>query len=149
MVEVIALVVAICAFIVSVAVPIFEFFWNRKLSRHNLQAEYFREVFGEILYQDIPMALSFIHYNGEVVTGTEKMIEVLRKIRTRSIYFKFAEPDFYVRLKTFGQDLEDYLVQSPDDMSTGEFAVFYREVNEKIEMIYKCMSDGYIGKKSK
>ena len=55
--DVIALVISICAFIVSVLVPIFEFLWNNKMNKHNLEAEYFREMYGEIMYQKIPKAL--------------------------------------------------------------------------------------------
>lgn len=147
MVDVIALVVAICAFIVSVAVPIFEFFWNRKLNRHNLQAEYFREIFGQLLYEDVPIAMNYIHFDGQAISGTDNILDVLRKIRSRSIYFKYADNEFYLKLIEEVQSLENYIVQTPDAMSAPEFADFYKNIHEKIENIYKYMSDEYIGNK--
>ncbi len=147
--EVIALVISICAFLVSVAVPIFEFIWNQKMNQHNLEAEYFRDIFGEILYQDMPQAISFIHFNGEEVSGTDIMCEVLRKIRTRAVYFKVADEKFYTKLKKSVQELEDYIVKSPDQMTSAEFATFFAAINEKVEVIYKYMSDSYVGRKSR
>lgn len=149
MVEIIALVVAICAFLVSIAAPIFEFIWNNKMNRHNLKAEYFRNIYGEILYQEVPMALNYIHYNGNEVSGTDKLCDVLRNIRNRSVYFKVVDETFFNKLKSALQDLEDYLIQSPEKMSSSEFATFYAVINSKIEIIYKYMSDTYIGKKTK
>lgn len=147
MLDIIALVVAICAFVVSIVVPVFEFIWNNRMNKNNLKAEYFRDVYGEILYQDIPMALSYIHYNGTEVTGTKSLCDVLRKIRFRSVYFKVADADFYNKLIDSVQDLEDYIIQSPDTMSASQFCTFYGIVNEKIEIVYKHMSEAYIGKR--
>lgn len=145
MLDVIALAVAICAFIVSIIVPVFEFIWNNRMNRKNLKAEYFRDVYGEILYQDIPMALSYIHYNGTEVSGTENLCDILRKIRFRSVYFKVVDVKFYNKLKDAVQELEDYVIQSPDTMSASQFVTFYGIVNEKIEIVYKHMSEAYIG----
>lgn len=149
MLDVIALVVAICAFLVSIATPIFEFVWNNKLNKHNLKAEYFRTVYGEILYQEIPMALNFIHYDGNEVSGTEKLCEALRNIRIRSVYFKVTDKEFFDKLKSAVQDLEDYVVQSATKMTASEFATFYGVISNKVEAVYKYMSDLYIGNKVK
>ena len=145
--DVIALVISICAFIVSVLVPIFEFLWNNKMNKHNLEAEYFREMYGEIIYQKIPKALEFFHFDGKKIYGTDNMLEVLREIRTRSLYFKVTDKMFFDELKRTVQDLEDYIVQTPDEMTTVQFATFYATVNQKIEVIYARMSNKYIGNK--
>lgn len=145
--DVIALVISICAFIVSVLVPIFEFLWNNKMNKHNLEAEYFREMYGEIMYQKIPKALEFFHFDGKKIYGTDNMLEVLREIRTRSLYFKVTDKMFFDELKRTVQDLEDYIVQTPDEMTTVQFATFYATVNQKIEVIYARMSNKYIGNK--
>lgn len=145
--DVIALVISICAFIVSVLVPIFEFLWNNKMNKHNLEAEYFREMYGEIMYQKIPKAIEYFHFDGKKIYGTDNMLDVLREIRTRSLYFKVTDKLFFDELKRTVQDLEDYIVQTPDEMTTVQFATFYATVNQKIEVIYARMSNKYIGNK--
>lgn len=145
--EVVALVVSICAFIVSIAVPIFEFIWNQKMNKQNLEAEYFREMYGEIMYQKIPAALAYFHFDGHKISGTDMMLNVLREIRIRSLYFKVVDKPFFDKLKKSVQDLEDYIVQTPDEMETAQFTTFYETVNQKIATIYLNMSNKYIGKR--
>jgi len=147
--DVIALVVAICAFLVSLVTPIFEFVWNYKMNKHNLMAEHFRTVYGEILFQEMPIALNYIHYDGHEVSGTEKLCDVLRTIRIRSIYFKVADKVFFDKLKGAVQNLEDYIIQSNEKMSLPDFLAFYETINNKVEIIYKYMNDLYIGEKVK
>ncbi len=144
--EIVALVISICAFLVSIVVPIFEFLWNQKMNRHNLEAEYFKDTYGEILYNNIPKAIQYIHYDGKKVSGTDNIIDVLRDIRVRSVYFKVADETFYKRIKGAVQDLEDFIITTDENMSSAQFASFYGAINEKIEIIYKNMSDKYIGK---
>lgn len=145
--DVAALVISICAFIVSILVPIFEFLWNNKMNEHNLEAEYFREMYGEIMYQKIPKALEYIYYDGERISGTDNILDVLREIRLRSLYFKVTDNVFFEKLKCSVQDLEDYIVNTKDEMSTMQFSSFYSTVMQNIDMIYKNMSEKYIGKK--
>ena len=144
----IALVISICAFLVSIVVPVFEFIWNQSLNRHNLEAEYFREIYGEILYQKIPGAIQFISYDGKEVSGTEKMIDVLREIRVKSLYFKVTDKNFFDTLKNTVQNLEDYIVKADDKMTTAQFTAFYDEIGKKTDQIYNLMGNKYIGKKS-
>ncbi len=147
--DVIALVVSICAFIVSVLVPIFEFVWNRRMNSHNLEAEYFRDMYGEIMYQKIPKTLEYFHFDGQKISGTDEMLDVLREVRIRSLYFKVTDPSFFIKLKTSIQDLENYIVETPDAMTSQQFACFYNVVSQKIEVIYRNMSNKYIGKNFK
>lgn len=147
--EVIAIVISICAFIVSVFVPIFEFLWNQKMNKHNLEAEYFRDMYGEIMYQKIPTALEYFHFDGNKISGTDSMLDVLREIRVRSLYFKVADETFFNKLKSAVQDLEDYIVKTPDEMTTQQFTTFYAIVTQKIDVIYMSMSNKYIGENQK
>ena len=63
------------------------------------------------------------------------------------MYFKVTDKMFFDELKRTVQDLEDYIVQTPDEMTTVQFATFYATVNQKIEVIYARMSNKYIGNK--
>lgn len=146
--ETVALVISICAFIVSVVVPIFEFIWNKKMNKLNLEAEYFRDIYGEIMYQKIPRALNYFHFDGSKLSGTDDMINVLREIRMRSIYFQVIDKDFYDSLKESVQDLEDYIIKTPDEMSATDFAGFVAKANEMVQVIYEKLSNKYIGHKS-
>lgn len=143
--EIAALVISICAMLVSIVTPIFEYIWNKKMNRNNLEAEYFREIYGDILYQDMPLSLGYIHFDGKYVTGTDKLIEVLRSLRTRSVYFKISDKQYYDKLIQTIQDLEDYIVSLPSEMTSGEFAAKYSIIIEKNDSIYECMSSKYTG----
>lgn len=48
------------------------------------------------------------------------------------------------------QQLEDYLVENTDKQFNSEDIVeVYKEIHERLENIYKVISNGYLGKKFK
>lgn len=145
--DIIAIVVSICALLVSILSPAFEFYWNKKMNVQNLTAEYFREIYGKIIYEDIPINREYIHFDGNELSGTENLIDTLRTIRGRSVYFKIANNNFYNNLISHLQGLEDYLVQTPNQMTSSQFANFHKKVDEYLEKIYSDISNGYLGKK--
>ena len=147
MTDIIAIIVAILALIVSILSPIIEFICNKKINRINLSAEYFKDVYGTILHQDIPVALNYLHYDGQKLSGTNKLIDVLRELRTKSLYFKVVNGSFYKKLLSSIQNLEDYIVSTDDTMTSMQYYTFLENVIKKIEDIYIHMNNQYIGKK--
>lgn len=143
----IAIFLSILALIVSVFSPFFEYFWNYKINITNLEAEYFRSVYGEFLMKSIPVARENITFNGIEVLGTDKLLDTLRNIRIESLYFKCMHIDFYEKLLKIIQDVEDYIILNEKEVNThGEYLFFESVVRKKINDIYKLISEHYIGK---
>lgn len=137
--EGIAIGISIAALFVSILAPLFEYWWNKRLNKHNLTAEYFMKVYGEILYKDLPIAHEYIHFSNDLLSGTDKMLEVLRNIRQRSIYFKTVDSEYYKKLLLLVQGLEDFIVNTSEHMTTTQFNEFYNGVDARLEEIYKHM----------
>lgn len=145
----VAIGISLAALFVSVVSPIFEYVWNKKINEQNLSSEYFREIFGDIIYIDLPKAIEYIHFDGQEVSGTEELENVLRELRHRMIYFKKNRPDFYKKLINEIQELENYVVTQSGKKDSSSFAAFYNGVDTYIERIYSYINDGYLGKKIK
>lgn len=145
----IALGISIAALVISIIVPIFEYMWNKKINERNLSSEYFKALFSDIIYVDLPKAREFIHFNGELITGTEKLEEVMRLLRQKLIYFKKSNPEFYKGLIEEIQHFENHLVTQSGKADSSAFATFYDKVDEYIEKIYIYINNMYLGKKVK
>ncbi len=145
----IAIGISIAALVVSIISPIFEFFWNRKMNTQNLSSEYFMNIYGELIFNDLPIAREYIHFDGSKITGTDRMITALRTMRQRSIYFKRTQPLFYEKIIQEIQALEDYLVNTNAVADNDKFVAFHNKVDEHLETILACISDTYLGKGTK
>lgn len=138
----IAIGISIAALIVAVISPLFEYWWNQRLRRKNIESEYFISLFGDIIYQDLPKAREYIHYDGHEITGTDEIEKVLRQIRYKSIFYKQNNPDFYNHIVKQVQDFEDYLVMTKEIKDNDRFIVYHKKVDEYIanlcDSIFKC-----------
>lgn len=143
------LVLSVLAIIISILSVLFEYFWNQKINRTNLEADFFKDIYGEYLMRKIPEARNVIHYNNQIVSDTEDLINVLNDIRQASLFFKYKDKDYYKTLCEKLQGLEDKLVKKSGKMSDDDYAEFIREINQDIEGIYDIIMKKYIGKKIK
>lgn len=144
----IATVLSVIAIIVSIIVAIKENRLQTDLNRINLESEYFNDIYKEHLIYKIPKARGYITFDasGKLI-GTDKLIEELQQLRQDSLYFHYNKRDFYNKLKEEIQTLEDYLVKSADKQFVGEdYENIFRYITECINVIYKTISDGYLGK---
>ena len=95
-----------------------------------------------IIYQDLPKAREYIHYDGHEITGTDEIEKVLRQIRYKSIFYKQNNPDFYNHIVKQVQDFEDYLVMTKEIKDNDRFIVYHKKVDEYIanlcDSIFKC-----------
>lgn len=147
--EGISLGISICAIIISVASPVFEFFWNKRMNERNLTAEYFKELFGDMIYIDLPKAREFLHFNGKEISGTEELEKVMRSLRQKLIYFKKNNEGFYNQMLKVIQEFENHLVTKSGKADNGAFIEFHNKVDEYVEKIYLYINDMYMGKKFK
>lgn len=143
----IALGISIGALVISIIVPIFEYLWNRKMNERNLSSEYFKALFSDIIYVELPKAREYIHFNGQEITGTDSLENVMRLLRQKMIYFKKSNPDFYNSLIQEIQNFENLLITKSGKADSGAFASFYNEVDEYIEKIYTYINKMYLGKR--
>lgn len=145
----IAIGISICALVVSIISPFFEYAWNKKINEKNLASEYFKEIFGDVIYIELPRAREYIHFDGNVISGTEELEKVMRKLRQKLIYYKKSDPNFYDGLLTVIQNFENHLVVQAVKVDSGSFAEFYNKVDDYIEQIYTYINSMYLGKKIK
>lgn len=141
------LVLSVLAMIISVGSIIFEYFWNQKINRTNLEADFFKDIYGEYLMKRIPEARNVIHYNNQIVSDTDDLINVLNDIRQASLFYKYKDKEYYKLLCNELQGLEDKLVQKTGKMADDDYAEFIQEINTDIEGIYDIIMKKYIGKK--
>ncbi|MCL2254083.1 MAG: hypothetical protein FWC09_06510 [Lachnospiraceae bacterium] len=139
-------IMALCALIISIISPIFRVYWSNKLNRVNLTSTYLKEVYGKILYEDLPVAREHIHINNNIIEGCDLLLSVLRDIRKRALYFKSTNKVFYEGIHREIQELENHLFKAGDPMTSEQIAEFLNTTNEYIENIYGYMSDVYLGK---
>jgi len=145
-VEIAAIIISILALLVAIVTPIFEKICDKNINDQSLEAEYFRELYGNILYQESPKALSMIHFDGQKVTGTDEMIEVLRSIRLQSVFFKFSNPDFYNELINTTQQIEDLIIQMPENMTDMDFNYKYQKIIELFSNLHSMISNKCLGR---
>ena len=85
--ELAAIIISILALIVSIFSPVIEYLLNKRLNEYNLTSEYFRSIYGNIIYEDIPKYREYVHFDGEKITGTDELISTLKTLRIKSIIF--------------------------------------------------------------
>lgn len=143
------LFLSVLALIFSIGSSLFEYFWNQKINKTNLEAEFFKDIYSDYLMKKIPDARNVIHYNDNIVSDTDDLIEVLNDIRQSSLFYKYKDRNFYNLLCKQLQELEDKLVSKTGQMSDDDYASFVQEINSDIENIYDTIMKKYIGKKVK
>lgn len=141
------LFLSILAIVISVSCAIFEYFWNQKINKTNLEADFFKEIYGDYLMTKIPKARQYIHYNDGNVSDTDDLIEVINNMRHSSLFYKYKDNEYYKLLCKQLQHLEDILVSKTGSLSDDDYVEFVQEVNADIESIYKIIMKKYIGKK--
>ena len=141
------LLLSIIAIVISIGSVFFEYFWNQKINKTNLESDFFKDLYGEFLMRKIPEARNVIHYNNQIVSDTDDLIDVLNDIRHVSLFYKYKDKKYYKLLCSRLQNLEDKLVQKTGRMLDDDYAEFIQEINSDIEEIYDIIMNKYIGKK--
>ncbi|MEI3294302.1 MAG: hypothetical protein V8R99_00565 [Eubacterium ventriosum] len=144
------LVLSIIAIVISVIAMCSEFFGSQRISRINLEAHFFEEIYNDYLLDKLPSARNKVTYNNNIVTGTEELIDVLNEIRRKSIFFKYRDIKFYNNICTHLQSFEDELVKKSDmHLEDEHYCRFTQYVNDSMEEIYDIIITKYTGKLKK
>ena len=95
----------------------------------------------------IPKARNYFYYNGKMLDGTDKLVDVLNNLRRDILFFKFWDNTYYEELRKKLQDLEDQLVMCTKPMNSDELVEFHNSVDQKLQCIFQMIMRKYIGKK--
>lgn len=149
--DIAAFILSIISLIASVLVAFYEIYENRKLNNISLEAEYFDSLFKDYLLKEIPIKRKKIRFDMDSkLADADELIDVLNSIRHNSLYFQYADKEFYNNLKDALQGLEDFIVDSQNKAIIGEDQTdFFKKMQEKIEKIYDIMLKKYKGNKQK
>ena len=136
------------AILVSVGTVIYQMINDRKLNAINLEAEYFKEIYGKYLLYEIPNARKRLQFINKTLSGQKNLMGILNEIRHDSIYFLYTDKKFYENIKFLTQDLEDYLANCANiSFSLENQEVVFNEIQEKLENIYDTLIKKYHGRK--
>lgn len=147
-IDIIALIVAVGALVVSIVVAFKDNKRELKINQINLEAEYYREIYKEHLVRGIPNARKYMGFTADSkFRDTKELRDELNTIRQDSLYFLYANKEYYTGLRKITQDLEDFLLNSEDKKFEGEERTeLLKEIQIKIRRLYKYISDNYLGK---
>lgn len=146
--EVAALVISILALILSAIVAIVEYIRDYKITKINVEFEFYRDIYKKYLTNTIPNArgLMFVDKNGKL-QDAEQLVEALCAMRRDSMYFMYSNKTFYNDIKKKLQKLEDLLVESGDRVFDAQDKVeFELDVQKYLEGIYELISKAYSGR---
>lgn len=134
--EVVSNIIALVAIVIS----LYGLIREHNVEKRAHEFDIFRDVYQEFLVKRLPEARSQVSITrAGSVSGIDNFVAELVSLRKASIYFQYAEPQFYEDLRSKLWDLEDYLVMLPIPF-TGEPRVnFDHEVNAKLKAVYQCL----------
>lgn len=86
--------------VIALGISIIAIVQDRSGEKKSREFEIFKETYQAHLVQKLPLARAGVKVTqtGEI-TGTEELIEELQRIRKDSLYFSYADKDFYENLK--------------------------------------------------
>ena len=78
------------------------------------------------------------------LTGTEELIECLNGMRKDFLYYKYANNEFFEKIRTDLQHLEDYLIKSEEESLVDEkLKTFENTVEEELLRIYADITEHF------
>lgn len=140
-------ILSVLAIFISIGVPVFEHFSNKRINSININSQYYSTVYEKYMLVEIPEhRLKLERTRAGIVKGCDEFITLLREIRKRSLCFRFVNEDFYKELIKCLQDLEDVLTLLPSNVNEDEFNTFIRKVDGLICDIYLCINEASQGR---
>lgn len=142
-----ALIISVLALLLSLYVAIAEARRDYKITKISIEFEFYREIYKEHLIKKIPETriCMWIDKEGRI-RDTQPFIDELNEIRRDSLYFLYNNKTFYNKLKKKLQKLEDFIIESEDDVFWGEDQTsFWNNIQAQLNEIYKVISKAYCG----
>lgn len=77
--------VSLVTVVVSIIIFLLGCWWNKKMHERSLKSQYFMNLFGELVFRELPCAKKKICFDGTNISGTEEIEKVLRELESRLI----------------------------------------------------------------
>lgn len=140
-------ILSIIAIVVSLGSAAYQWYLDSHMNKVNLESEYFKALYSKHLLYDLPIARKYIRFSGNSLVDIDLLIDELNSIRNDSLYFKYADFDFYNDAKIVLQQLEDYLIDASQRIvNAEEQKIILEQIEIKLGSIYKVFGNKYIGK---
>lgn len=144
--DIIALILSAVSIIVAIVCGVIAYLQNIKINNINMKSKYYDQIFDTYLIEKIPQARKYIRFGNESLTDTEQLCEVLAGLLQSSLYFKYANLEFYKKLKDSIQEIENYVSECGNKkFEPEEQGDVFREIHNKLEGLYKLINDSYVG----
>lgn len=104
-----------------------------------MKSQFYSSIFSVFLIDEIPSARELFSYCGNVLSGTDKLIEVIRSLRRKSKILKTENKLLYDRLYKKLDELEDELITTSPQITEGKKIEFEKKVDERIDAIYSLI----------
>ena len=141
--DVVALIVSVVSVFASFILTKIELAHNDKTNSLNLENEYFRKVFTDFMVNNVPSARSALYVTESgILSGKQALINELHNIMKQSLYYKYADYEFYDKMCDKIQELEDFLVDGYNEIDSNSITDM---IDSYIESIYLCLHNRYQG----
>ncbi len=140
-------ILSLIAIIVSLGSAAYQWYLDSHMNQVNLESEYFKSLYSKHLLYDLPIARKYIRFDQNKLVDIDLLIDELNSIRNDSLFFKYADIDFYTDAKIVLQQLEDYLIDSSQRVLTDEEQkTVLEQIEIKLKSVYRTFGNKYIGK---
>lgn len=139
------IVIAIATITVNIIIFVLTYNQVLQMKRIDVNDRYYSILYDDLLLTTIPRAQDYIQIiNGKLI-GFEELLGALNDLMKKSIYFKFADKDFYEKVKAKKCQIEDYVMGSanrniPDDDKSSVSSRINRMISELYTIIVDSQS---------
>lgn len=141
--EIISNLIAIIALVLS----IYSVYNQVELTKASLESEFFINVFREILINLIPEGTQLLRFEDGKLQDFDSLTIALTKLKVKTLYFKFRDRAFYIKLKDKIDEVDDFLILlSSKKISTDHQQDELKKLDNKIEELYTVMFSYYFKK---
>lgn len=138
----VSIVISVLALVVSIIVVITNAIREKRIKQRDLNDKIFLEVYLNYMIKEIPEAVAKVGIVGDgELSGAKEYAEVLRRVKLKSIYYRYSDNDFYNDITNKLSELEDYLVNNLNGKHTGDAQQkVLNDIQNKTREIYSLLN---------
>lgn len=131
--------------VIALVVSVVAIMQDRSGQKKSREFEIFKETYQTHLVQKLPAARAGVQVTqkGEI-TGVDQLTEELQAIRKDSLYFAYADKDFYEDLRQRLWRMEDYLVLIDEPLVEEKRIDYEHEMESMLISIYECITKRFL-----
>ncbi len=136
--------IAIIISIFSLGVSLLTLYKENKNNKTNLKAEYFKQLYMNLLIEYIPKKRLNMKFNNGKLEGYKAFVNAINQLVSKSMYYKYVDVNYYNNLKNHIVGLEDYVLETANNIIRDEFQNgVFDEIEIRIGHIYDCLESKY------